>query len=66
MTISNDYYSTGAFSSIAQSGGAAGAPGGSGNRWVRLLFNASLSNSIYGASDTVQPPACCLIAQIKY
>lgn len=31
-----------------------------------LNFDASLSNAIYGASDTVQPPACCLIAQIKY
>lgn len=31
-----------------------------------LNFDASLSNKIYGASDTVQPPACCLIAQIKY
>lgn len=31
-----------------------------------LFFDASMSNAIYGASDTVQPPACCLIAQIKY
>lgn len=31
-----------------------------------LTFSASTSNSIYGSSDTVQPPACCLIAQIKY
>lgn len=29
-------------------------------------FSANKSNNIYGASDTVQPPACCLIAQIKY
>ena len=29
-------------------------------------FNASLANHIYGSSDTVQPPACCMIAQIKY
>lgn len=33
---------------------------------VNLTFSASTSNSIYGSSDTVQPPACCLIAQIKY
>ena len=33
---------------------------------VTLDFSASNSNSIYGSSDTVQPPACCLIAQIKY
>lgn len=29
-------------------------------------FDASRSNHIYGASSTVQPPSCCLIAQIKY
>lgn len=31
-----------------------------------ILFNASGYSAIYGSSDTVQPPACCLIAQIKY
>lgn len=31
-----------------------------------LAFTASDSNYIYGKSTTVQPPACCLIAQIKY
>lgn len=31
-----------------------------------LNFNAAGSNSIYGASDTVQPPALTLIPQIKY
>lgn len=31
-----------------------------------VYFDAALSNAIYGSSDTVQPPACCLIAQIKY
>lgn len=30
------------------------------------FFAASKSNAIYGSSDTVQPPACCLIVQIKY
>jgi hypothetical protein len=35
-------------------------------QYTWLYFSANLSNSIYGASDTVQPPACCLIAQIKY
>ena len=28
-------------------------------------FNASLSNAVYGASNTVQPPAINLIPQIK-
>lgn len=31
-----------------------------------LSFSSSASNPIYGKSTTVQPPACCLIAQIKY
>lgn len=32
----------------------------------RVYLNANYYNPIYGSSDTVQPPACCLIAQIKY
>ena len=32
----------------------------------QIIFNASGYNAIYGSSDTVQPPACCLIAQLKY
>lgn len=31
-----------------------------------INFDASKSNPIYGASDTVQPPALTMIAQIKY
>lgn len=31
-----------------------------------VYFDASMSNAIYGSSDTVQPPACCMITQIKY
>ena len=31
-----------------------------------VQFNASLSNSIYGSSNTVQPPALQLIPQIKF
>lgn len=31
-----------------------------------LGFEAARSNSIYGASDTVQPPSIALIPQIKY
>ena len=33
---------------------------------VRLYFDASKSNEVYGASNTVQPPALLLIPQIKY
>lgn len=40
----------------------------SGNEWGggRLSLDASKSNTIYGASSTVQPPALALIPQIKY
>ena len=31
-----------------------------------LTFDASKSTSIYGASDTVQPPTLQMIPQIKY
>lgn len=31
-----------------------------------IYFNAANSNNIYGASNTVQPPALCLIPQIKF
>ena len=34
--------------------------------WGPLSFNASLSNSIYGRSTTVQPPAVKLLPIIKY
>ena len=33
---------------------------------TRFSFNANRSSSIYGASDTVQPPALVLLPQIKY
>lgn len=33
---------------------------------VNANFDASKSNPVYGASETVQPPAISLIAQIKY
>ena len=37
-----------------------------GNKSSSILFDASKSNPIYGRSDTVQPLAISLIAQIKY
>lgn len=40
---------------------------GSGLAQARTLnFNAANSNVIYGASNTVQPPALSLIPQVKY
>ena len=40
-----------------------------GSEWIgsqSFSFDASLSNPIYGASDTVQPKSLTSIAQIKY
>ena len=31
-----------------------------------ITLSAALSNSIYGAANTVQPPALVLLAQIRY
>ena len=39
---------------------------GNGSGEGGFIFDASLSNKIYGASNTVQPPAVCLMPQIKY
>ena len=36
------------------------------NAPIAVGFDASKSNPIYGASETVQPPAITMIAQIKY
>ena len=39
----------------------------SGDQSQRFInFDAQRSNSIYGNSNTVQPPAICLIPQIRY
>ena len=43
----------------SETGSSSGSGGGVG-------LNANLSNTIYGASDTVQPPALQLISQIKF
>ena len=42
------------------------APEGDNAKDTEIGFNASRYNPIYGASDTVQPPAISLIPQIKY
>ena len=33
---------------------------------VRLMFDASRANKIYGAAETVQPPTISLLPQIKF
>ena len=57
LNISGSFYHAGAYSYDASSTGT-------GNGW-KLGFDASRSNAIYGASDTVQPPALTLLPCIK-
>ena len=45
---------------------AEGVNNGTVNVATRITFNAGLSNAIYGASNTVQPPALSLIPQIRF
>ena len=52
------YESTASFAGQVQIAG--------GNSSSSILFDASKANPIYGHSDTVQPPAITMIAQIKY
>lgn len=40
--------------------------GASPGQYTGIAFDASRSNSIYGSSTTVQPPAINMIVQIKY
>ena len=57
----------GAFTRVSgtDTGNAGGGVNYDGNTNT-FNFNASQSNSIYGASSTVQPPALSLIPQIKF
>lgn len=59
-------FARGAFSDYSQGFSHIGKDEQSVYRGNGFTFDASRSSSIYGNSDTVQPPACCLIAQIKY
>jgi microcystin-dependent protein len=61
----------GAWYGISSSGalytsGTSNAPSGNDTTGTGVYFNASRSNSIYGNSSTVQPPALCLNFIIKY
>ena len=59
------FYGSGAFLD-SQKKDQPGLAGGDDKDNTSALFDASKSNPIYGASDTVQPPAISLIAQVKY
>ena len=57
----------GAFKGYAMEGGRYYGGSGTGDPWhYGWKFDASWSNPIYGKSDTVQPAALTMIAQIKY
>lgn len=47
-------------------GSAGQGCGGAAANGVRIYFDASRSNAIYGNSETVQPATITLIPQIKY
>lgn len=66
LAYKNNYYGvgTGVFSTSRSGGQSALTLDGAANDLIN--FNATKSNSIYGASNTVQPPAIVLIPQIKY
>lgn len=66
--VNNKYVNNGCFKGDYVNNGSLLINNGDGEAFYNtgLAFNASASNPIYGKSTTVQPPACCLIAQIKY
>lgn len=66
LAYRNNYYGvgTGVFSTSRSGGQSSLTLDGVANDLIN--FNATNSNSIYGASNTVQPPAIVLIPQIKY
>ena len=57
---------TGAFQTEADSSGNGGVNAGSNIVGSNVYFDASRSNSIYGNSTIVQPPALTLLPIIKY
>ena len=57
---------TGAFKNYQSSSGGSSAGGGNNGRTVGATFDASRSSSIYGNSNTVQPPAVVTNFVIKY
>lgn len=64
VSITDTY--TGAFTSESAGSSRSGNTGSGSSTATKMIFDASRSNSIYGNSTTVQPPAIQLIPQIKY
>lgn len=61
-----DTISNGALSTNSESRYRLGTQATTGTLQSKLSFDASQSNAIYGASDTVQSPAACVRFMIKY
>ena len=67
MRDANEHYYTEAiYWAIAEGSLPAPSQGDRGVELVTLYINAARSNSIYGSSNTVQPPALTLLPCIKY
>ena len=64
LYLSNDWNGSLQFTPSTLSGGTAAA--GPGWNKGKLKFNAAHNNSVYGKSDTVQPPSLSLLPQIKF
>lgn len=65
-TYSNKINSTGAFKVDYYNSNNGPYPNSVNNVALSVSLDASSCSRVYGNSNTVQPPACCLIAQIKY
>lgn len=64
QTISNDSYGNGAFTCVYE--GRIGDANNGATNLYHWTFDASRSNSIYGSSNTVQPPSQTVHICIKY
>lgn len=64
--LSTGLVTTGAFSNTTSTATANIPLGSNTGVYVNFTLDASKYNNIYGASNTVQPPALALIPQIKY
>lgn len=60
------YGQSGAFTNTSTSNASIPMQENNGNGSLKVVFDASNSNEIYGKSDKVLPESFALIAQIKY
>ncbi len=66
LAVATGLETQGAFEASTKRTGYDGLAQASADRLLSLSFDASRSNAIYGASDTVQPPALAVNCFIKY